>query len=174
MTFALKLRAMLPAVSDLQTAAPRDDGGRPLSRAEQAAALGISVRHLYRLLAAERAGAAGWVRPEPAPDPVPEAPPAPVPGPPARRGVEDLPYVELARASRRRWYYNLDDDDRSRLPGGPFRVGTGRGGWLQVAHRDDDRTAKDGDAGEAPASEGRCVNDEDRAAGVVYVQAAPR
>ena len=67
-------------VSGSPTAAPLDGEGRPLSRAAWAGSLGISVRHLYRLLAAEKAGAAGWVGPEPAPDPVPEGPAGPVAG----------------------------------------------------------------------------------------------
>ena len=168
MTCAARLRGMIAMVSGSPTAAPLDGEGRPLSRAAWAGSLGISVRHLYRLLAAERAGAAGWVGPEPAPDPVPEAPAGP--GGPPPRGVEDLPYVELARASRRRWYYDLEADGLSRLPSGPFRLGTRKGGWLQVARSDEDRTVRDADAGEAP-SEGRCVNEDDRAAGIVYVQA---
>jgi hypothetical protein len=91
--------------------------GRPLSRAEQARWLGISVRHLYRLLAAERAGVAEWA----------ESP-----------GAKELPYVELADGPRDRLHYRLDADPLSRLPGCPFRIGRRRGGpWLQVAHRDD-------------------------------------
>ena len=158
---------MLPLVSP-STAAPLDEEGRPLSRAAWAAALGISRTTLWRLLAAERAGAAEWVRPESAPDPVPEAPP------PAPRGVERLPCVELTEAERAGWHYRLDADELSRLPGGAFRIGTGRYGRLRVLHRDDDLRVRDGDGDDEPASEGRCVNDEDRAAGVVYVQAAPR
>jgi hypothetical protein len=158
---------MLPSLSESRTAAPLRDGGRPLSRAAEAAALGISVRTLYRLRAAERAEAAESAGPEAdsVPPPVPE---------PERPGRDALPYVELAEGPRPRLHYRLDADELSRLPGGPFRVGTGRCGWLQVAHRDDDRTVRDGDDGETPASEGRCVTDEDRAAGVVYVQAAAR
>jgi hypothetical protein len=150
----------------MQAAVPCDDEGRPLSRAAWAKSLGISVRHLYRLLAAERAGAAEWVRAEPAPDPVPEAPP------PAPRGVERLPRVELVEAERSGWHYRLDADELSRLPAGAFRIGTGPFGWLRVLHRDDDLRVRDGDGDDEPASEGRCVNDEDRAAGVVYVQPA--
>jgi hypothetical protein len=157
---------MLPAVSEMLTAAPRDDEGRPLSRAAWAAALGISVRHLYRLLAAERAGVAEWAGPEAAPDPVPEAPP------PALQGVERLPCVELVEAERSGWHYRLDADELSRLPAGAFRIGTGPFGRLRVLHRDDDLRVRDGDGDDEPASEGRCVNDLDRAAGVVYVQVA--
>ena len=118
-----------------------------------------------------RGGAGGGGGPGPAPARGPGARAGP--GGPPPRGVEDLPYVELARASRRRWYYDLEADGLSRLPSGPFRLGTRKGGWLQVARSDEDRTVRDADAGEAP-SEGRCVTDDDRAAGVVYVQAAPR
>ena len=153
-------------VSGSPTAAPLDGEGRPLSRAAWARSLGISARTLYRLLAAERAEAAEWAVGEPGSDPAPGPAPAP-----ERPGVEELPYVELAYGPRHRPHYRLDADDLSRLPGGPFRLGTGRGSHLRVARSDEDRTVRDADDGEPP-SEGRCVSDGDRAAGVVYVQAA--
>ena len=106
--------------------------GRPfsfppgLTRAKEAAALGISERHYRRLREAERAGTAEW------------------------SGPGELPYVELAEAPRAGLHYRLDADELSRLPECPFRIGRGRGGSrLQVAHRDDRK-------GERPAEPKRC------------------
>lgn len=74
-------------------------GGRPASRAEQAAALGVSVRHLYRLLAKERDGQAAWC-------------------------PEDLPHVPIGDGpGRSRYWYRLDDDEASELPLGLMRIG---------------------------------------------------
>jgi hypothetical protein len=83
------------------------------TRAEAAAAIGISTRHYRRLLAQERERAAT---------------------------IDDqcdrsLPFVELVDGqSRRRYHYRLDDDRLSQLPLCPFRIGTGRGRYLQVEH----------------------------------------
>lgn len=118
----------------LSPATPADPPGSlsftpGMTRREQAAALGVSVRTWYRMLAAERAGTAGWLEPPAPPGPEPERP-----------GPEGLPYVPLVEAHAPGLHYRLDADEESVLPDCPFRIGTGRGRWWRVAHKDDKYT----------------------------------
>ena len=85
------------------------------TRAEMARRLGVSERHLRRLLADERTDEQ------------------------SERGRDDLPWVELTSGPAEGLHYNLRDDGLSNLPSGPFRIGTARGG-SQVAHAADDKS----------------------------------
>jgi len=95
---------MIPESSPVPAAHPL---GRPVSRAEQARALGLSLRQLYYLLAAERRGEAEWARPAPPPDPA------------------DLPHVPITDGPAEGYHYRLDAPALSRLPSGPLRIGEG-------------------------------------------------
>lgn len=111
--------------------------GRPLSRADEAAALGVSRQHLWRLRKAEEQGRAAWATAGDNP-----------------REVEQLPHVPIVdRPAGRGWCYVLGAEGASRLPAGPMRIGSGgpdrtsphRGaarpgrleGRLRVHHRDE-------------------------------------
>jgi len=48
----------------------------------------------------------------------------------------DIPWVEITTRSVEGYHYLLGADQRSRLPGGVFRIGTGKGG-LRIAHASD-------------------------------------
>jgi hypothetical protein len=103
---------MLASLST-QTTADRDDR-RPWTRAQEAAAIGVSARWYRTLRARER-----------------------------EREAEALPYVPLVDRAARGLHYRLDRDEESVLPECPFRVGNGgcRRGWT-VKHKEDRQTRR--------------------------------
>lgn len=78
------------------------------TRAAMARRLGVSERHVYRLLAAERDGAAS-----------------------------EMPVVPITDGAARGHHYNLSHDQASDLPARPFLIGSSRG-RLKVACSSDD------------------------------------